>query len=587
MSIAAIGVANLSFRYADAVRWALRDISFSVAAGETLLVLGPSGCGKSTLALCLNGLIPQQIEGELQGEVRIWGQPHSVQSSEVWKTSELWTGSRWVGEVFQDPETQIVMPRVDEEVAFGLENMGLPPDEMPGRITEALALVGLGDQPRAWVDSLSGGEKQRLALAAVLAMQPGILVLDEPTANLDPAAAHAFFQTLARLKAERGTTIVLIEHRLDAALPLVDRIVAMNQSGQIIAQGTTAEVFSGRQAALAEQGIWLPQTCLLTQSLARRGWPLAGCPLALDEVEASLRRLLQDTVIHPHPNPLPMRERGRAPSLTQHGPAVAIADLSFAYPGNPPALRGVDLTIERGRFFALVGGNGSGKTTLAKHLVGLLRPAAGQVEILGRLARDQSRAELARQVGYVFQNPEHQFVTQRVADELAYSLRGRWGKEEADQRVAELLRVFGLTGYEDANPFALSQGQKRRLSVATMLALRQPVLILDEPTFGQDQQSTAALMGILQTLHAEGVTIIFITHDMQLVAEYADHVAVMHEGRVICQGEPRALFQDAALLQQASLALPPLAELANRLGLPSLLTLAAWEAWADGIATPA
>jgi energy-coupling factor transport system ATP-binding protein len=297
----------------------------------------------------------------------------------------------------------------------------------------------------------------------------------------------------------------------------------------------------------------------------------------MDEVEASLRAMWSATT-----SVVANAQTRRQESLhsTSGAPAISIANLSFSYPDSPPALRDVTLQVQRGRFFAIVGGNGSGKTTLAKHLVGLLRPSSGTVTILGEETRRKSPGELARQAGYVFQNPEHQFVTERVADELAYSLRGRFDAVEIARRVQGLLQTFGLAGYEDENPFALSQGQKRRLSVATMVALEQPILILDEPTFGQDQQSTAALMAMLQTLHAAGTTIILISHDMQLVAEYADEVAVMNEGQIIFQGTPRDLFQQPAILQQASLAMPPLAELARRLGLPPLLTIEEWTKYA-------
>jgi energy-coupling factor transport system ATP-binding protein len=341
---------------------------------------------------------------------------------------------------------------------------------------------------------------------------------------------------------------------------------------------------------MAAEGIWLPMTCRLTQALRERGWPLTGCPLSLDEVEAALRsrgEAFGGSAAEALVRTQAAGESTSSPPNASPLPAVAISRLTFAYPDSQPSLNDANLSIARGRFFALVGANGSGKTTLAKHLVGLLRPASGTVHVLGHDTRRQSASELARQVGYVFQNPEHQFVTERVADELAYSLHGRWGQEETDRRVRDLLSTFGLEGYEEDNPFALSQGQKRRLSVATMLALHQPILILDEPTFGQDQQSTSALMETLKTLHQAGTTIVFITHDMQLVAEYADEVAVMHEGRVIFQGTPHALFQQPAVLEQASLVLPPLAELAHRLGLPPLLTVEEWRAWADATAPKA
>ncbi len=717
MSTAAVAVENLSFRYADSERWVLRDVRLSARAGETLLILGPSGCGKSTLALCLNGLIPHLIEGEMTGSVLVWGAPpmwsttspdveiappvreessrttattdssHSTTaagddarggsrrletsySTATMDSSHSTVHTAFVGEVFQDPETQMVMPHVDEEVAFGLEGLGIPPAEMPALISAALKLVGLDDRPRAWVDALSGGQKQRLALAAVLALRPGVLVLDEPTANLDPQATASFYATLARLKADLGITVVLIEHQLDAVLPLVDRIVAMNRQGQVIGQGTPHEVFATYGDELEREGVWLPMTCRLMTALRERGWPVAGCPLTMDEVEASLRDMWSTTLrmwstTSPDVAIAPSRqeELARATAATTDSShsttaagddiargstrrletsystsattaagddiargstrrletscstsatatsgdgamgitrrressystsaaaesshataAIDMRDVTFAYPDSPPALRNVSLQIARGRFFAIVGANGSGKTTLAKHLVGLLRPSSGALSVLGQETRRRSPAEMAQQVGYVFQNPEHQFVTERVADELAYSLRGRWPQEEIERRVKELLTTFGLQGYEDENPFALSQGQKRRLSVATMVALDQPILILDEPTFGQDQQSTTALMATIQQLHDAGTTVIFITHDMQLVATYADEVAVMNEGQIIFQGAPRTIFAQPDILQRASLMLPPLAALARRLGLAPLLTVAEWVAWPE------
>ena len=613
----AIAVSHLSFRYAESERWVLRDLSFIVAPGETVLLLGPSGSGKSTLALCLNGLIPHLIEGEMQGDVLIWGHAPTIESASVSpetsasgipkvplssggsgqddrKPSEnparpdyvpglqVERTSSYVGEVFQDPETQMVMPRLDEEIAFGLENMAVPQAEMPARIAAALGMVGLQARARDWVNGLSGGQKQRLALAAVLALRPAVLVLDEPTANLDPLATISFFTTLARLKASLGITIVLIEHRLDAALPLVDRVIAIDRQGQMLADGAPHDVFKREGDALQREGIWLPQTCRLAQALAQQGYDFPRCPLSLDEAEALLRLLFAEQTSGISHISLSPGGRGQGEhEFANTQPAVAISHLTFHYANGAPVLNDISLQIQRGRFFALVGANGSGKTTLARHLVGLLRPSSGTVEVLGRDVRGQSPLTLARQAGYVFQNPEHQFVTERVADELAYSLRGRFEQMEIDRRVSKLLHTFGLEGYEDANPFSISQGQKRRLSVATMVALEQPILILDEPSFGQDQQSTAALMSTLQSLHQQGVTIIFITHDMQLVCEYADEVAVLNAGRLLFQGSPYELFRRPQIVEQASLALPPLAELGRRMGEPGLLTIDDWLNYAE------
>lgn len=564
----AIVVDRLRFRYPDMERWVLDEVSLVAQPGETVLLLGPSGSGKSTLALCLNGLIPHLIEGDLQGDVLVWGRSTAGQP-----VSAL---CQQVGEVFQDPEAQLVMPRVAEEVAFGLENLALPPETMEARIEPALEQVGLLGRRQEWVEALSGGQKQRLALAAVLALRPSILVLDEPTANLDPRATREFFQTLRELKAGLEVTIILIEHRLEQALPLTDRVVVLNRAGRAVASGTPAEVFERYWGTLEQEGVWLPATCRLALALRHRGWPLAGCPLSVAEAELALASLL------PRPPAVNSGDFVPVPAIPENTPpAVAVDDLHYAYPGRLPVLQGVRLRVAPGRFLALVGANGSGKTTLASHLVGLLRPDRGTVRVLGRDTGRQSPRQLAQQVGYVFQNPEHQFVTERVADELAYSLRGRWGEAETERRVQNLLQTFGLAGYAEANPFALSQGQKRRLSVATMVALEQPVLVLDEPTFGQDRHSAAALMGILKSLQAAGTTIVFISHDMQLVAEYANEVAVMVEGQVHFQGSPADLFRQPELLAAAGLDRPPLAELGWRLGRSDLLTVEDWLAWME------
>ncbi len=558
---AAVQVAGLSFRYAESQRWVLRDVDLIAHAGETVLLLGPSGCGKSTLALCLNGLIPHAIAGEMLGEV--WIGEHATRASSAARLCQM------VGEVFQDPETQLIMPRADEEVAFGLENLAIPPHEMPQRITEALAEVGMLGQRRAWVDALSGGQKQRLALAAVLALRPSVLVLDEPTANLDPAATAAFFETLRQLRTATRPTILLIEHRLDAALPLADQVIALDQAGTVLAAGTPQAVFTNYAEDLARQGVWLPAACRLARALAAVGRPLAACPVSLAEAATTIRPLLAAT-----PDPPAAAETESFPAGGEN--AIEIEGLEFAHAGGPPILRQVNFHLRRGAFCALVGGNGVGKTTLARQLIGLLRPTGGHVRVLGQDIRRLSLSELARQVGYVFQNPEHQFVSERVADELAYSLRGRWGAAETRRRTEELLHRFGLEEYADANPFALSQGQKRRLSVATMLALEQPILILDEPTFGQDQRTAAALMALLQALHAQGTTILLITHDMELVAEYAQEAAVMCDGQIVYHGPTRDLFRQPTLLQQAALDIPPLAKLGQFVGHPELVTLHDW-----------
>jgi energy-coupling factor transporter ATP-binding protein EcfA2 len=536
---------NLTFGYPGQCRAALEDLSFSVKEGEVVLLLGPSGCGKSTLALTLNGLIPHVIEGELQGEVWVAGlntkeHPVSVLAQRV-------------GMVFQDPDSQFSMLTVEEEVAFGLENLGAPPESMGPRIEAALQKVGLEKERKTRLDRLSGGMKQRLALASVLAMEPPILVLDEPTSNLDPRGTRDFFAVLATLR--RTKTVLIIEHKLDELIHLVDRVLVMGPGGRFIAQGRPRALFKKSSRLLSENGIWVPQVTQLADVLMERGMQVEPYPLTVEDAEKALLRL------NPH------HQTVATPVVREEKePAIQVRGLSFTYPNGTQALKDVRLTVSEEDFVALVGPNGSGKTTLAHHLMGILPQSPGSVFILGHDVSQIGTRELTDLAGYVFQNPEHQFVTESVYDELAFSLRTRGvAEEEIEGRVEGMLRDFSLEGYLESNPFSLSQGEKRRLSVATMLIVGQRVLILDEPTFGQDRASAQRLMAHISALNSRGVTILMITHDMRLMAEYARKVVVLVEGSTVFQGPVKELLADECLLEKAGLAVPPLYSLSSRL----------------------
>ncbi len=579
----ALEVEGLFCRYPDSRHWVLPKLSFTVRRGETLLILGPSGCGKSTLALCCKGLIPYTIEAEVRGRILFEGRKVTSAAPGAESTTRA-------GMVFQDPEAQLVMPRVDDEVAFGLENCGFPSERMGSRIVSALLEVGLGRERSHWVDTLSGGQKQRLALGAVLAMAPTLLILDEPTANLDPRGSSRFFATLARLKKERKPTILLIEHRIDQVMPLVDRVLVLNRRGQIVACGRPRQVFAGDTSRLEREGIWLPTPVRLSAELRRHRLFTGPTPLYLDESEQVFGALigkdrrsrstdqegapsLQEHRVAArlqHPSggePGPRRPAFCPPALRSGKPVVELEGVHYTYPRGARALRGVTLSVEQNSFLALVGANGSGKSTLARLLCGLLLPQSGSACLMGRPLHRLSSAQLVRTIGYVFQNPEHQFVTEKVRDEIAYSLKRHIpGQEQVARRIERLLRTFALKGCEEANPFSLSQGQKRRLSVATMIALEQPILILDEPTFGQDMASARALMKLVKDLHQRGTTIVFITHDMHLVLKYAEETAVMNEGEIVFRGTPAELFGNEAVLEYASLVPPFEVLLGRRLG---------------------
>ncbi len=549
-----IRVEDLTVRYPGRKQPALSRVNLTLRDAETVLLLGPSGCGKSTLALALSGLIPNSLDVEFSGRVLIDG----VDTREA----DIATLSRRVGVVFQDPEAQFVMLDVESEMAFALENLRMPPSEIDRRIDDALSAANMTDRRSDRVWQLSGGQKQRVALAALLAMQPQAIIFDEPTANLDPAGARDVFAQIAALKRAGQHTLVIIEHRLDGLMHLVDRVVVMGEQGCIVADGNPHRVFDDCFDELRRLGVWMPQVSALAHRLGAR-----PAPITLDEAHESWRARV------PH-SALQQTARAPAPdkicSTQESPPAIQVRQLTFHY-ASRVALDRVDFSVPRHDFLAIVGANGAGKTTLAGCMAGVLTPPVGAVFINGADVATLSPQALARQVGFVFQNPEHQFVTDTVADELRFSLRrSDLPRAEIERRVEAMLARFRLARYAGVNPFTLSHGEKRRLSVATMLMRDQEILILDEPTFGQDQHTAGELMALLRALHAEGRTIVIITHDMALAAEHACHVAVMGEGRVLAYGPTRDVFARADTLAQARLDLPPLARLAQRLGFNAL-----------------
>ena len=562
-------VRGLRLRYAETGEVVLRGVDLRLRQGEVKLLLGPSGSGKSSLALTLNGLIPHQLDAEIRGSVTIAGRD-TREVGVDWLTTK-------VGMLFQDPESQIATLTVVDEVAFGLENLRVPPEEMRPRIEAALRQVGLDGLEERDTGALSGGQKQRLALASTLAMGVEVLVLDEPTANLDPEGTADFFDLLRQLKAS-GATVLIIEHKLDELIDQVDSIAVLGDDGTIIADGPPREVLRDNRDALTRLGVWLPQVSDLANRLLGCGITLEPYPLTVEEAFEALAEVLPGEVA--------------TVSKTQHaplsnGPAaeplIEVRGLSYRYPEGAQALNGVNLTVPKGEFYALLGPNGSGKTTLAHHLIGLKRPPRGTVFLGGQDVARMPVAELSRSVGYVFQNPEHQFVSLTVRDELAFSLHAyKVPEAEIEPRVRALLREFGLEEQAGSNPYQLSQGQKRRLSVATMLAVEPAVLILDEPTFGQDMENAERIAQQLARLNKAGTTIVVITHDMKLVGECAHRAGVLVAGETLFEGSPRELFSRPDLLKKACLAPPPLYELSRRLadarpGFPALMSVDEYE----------
>ena len=564
MSPPRVQAGRLSFTYSTRIRAALTDLTFELAAGETVLVLGPSGSGKSTLTLCLDGLIPHLVEGDYSGEVVVAGL--------VVKDTPVGVLARQTGLVFQDPDSQFCTLTVDDEIAFGLENLQTPPGEIEAAIGRALDVVRLPHLRGRHLGTLSGGEKQRVALAAVLAMGPRLLVLDEPTANLDPAATTELFLILRRLARDRQHTIVIIEHKLDEVIEWVDSVLALDGDGRLLYRGDPQGAFYDHSERLQGAGVWRPQTVELVAGLRRAGWQVPGRPLAAGETVAALRatpglvdRLRAASAARPASVARPV-DAGR-----DAAPLLAVRDLSFTYPGGHAALAGVSFSVHRQDFLAIVGANGAGKTTLGSLLSGVIGPPRKAVFLDGTDASTLPAWAIAEKVGHVFQNPEHQFVSGTVRGELAFSLspRGRGGPRhltvEQERSVDDWLERLDLLRLAEANPFTLSQGQKRRLSVAAMLIRGCPALILDEPTLGQDAVQSARLMEMMREFQAGGGTVAMITHDMRIVAEYASSLLVLVDGRPVYSGDPAGLFAQPGLVAEARLAMPAVAQVGLRL----------------------
>lgn len=537
------------------------SVTFDMSPGEVVLLLGPSGSGKSTLALTLNGLIPHAVAAHVEGTVEVAGT--DTASTTV---AEL---STHVAMVFQDPDAQLVTGTLLDEVAFGPENLRMPVGEVLSRAEAALRRVGLWERRTENPDRLSGGGRQRLAIACALAMGSPLLVLDEPTANLDPSGIEDVYEALADVVRDGDRAILLVEHNLDAAVGFVDRVVVLDEGGRLAADGTVDEVLRDRADELHDLGVWLPVSALAALRLRRAGYRLDPLPLTPAELRTALEGQPERSL-----SSAPQTRAGSEASDSTD-PLISVRGLTLRR-GRTEVLHGVDLDIAAGEFVAVVGANGAGKTSLIQALAGVIPPPRGTVLVGGLdVARADART-LTSHVGFVFQNPEHQFIAHTVFDEVAHGLRRQHlPEEEVRERTVALLRRFGLQQRADAHPFLLSGGQKRRLSVGTALVAGAPVLVLDEPTFGQDRARADELLALLRELNSEGTTVIVVTHDMQLVTEYAHRTVVLADGRVVAAGPTTEVFADEATVERAGLRLPPLRRALHGLSRhPSLASIA-------------
>lgn len=558
-----LSVRDLSLTHADAAHPSPRDVTFDIDAGEVVLLLGPSGSGKSTLTLALNGLIPHALPTAMIGTVEAGG----IDTASA-PTATL---STRVAMVFQDPDAQIVTGSVYDEVAFGLENLRLPLDVVESRVEEALRRVGLWERRTVNPDHLSGGGRQRLAIAGALAMGSPLIVLDEPTANLDAQGIDDVYAALAEVVAAGDRAILLVEHNLDAAMSFVTRTIVLDREGRVAFDGPAAEIIRENADELVRMGVWLPAATLTALRLRGQGFTLDPLPLSPQELAVALEGQPVSSLPSSHTT---------SPSRTTSSPSTTKSDATTRVEPiirargltvrrrRAEILHSVDLDLAPGSLTAIVGANGAGKTTLIQALAGVVPPPRGQVSVDGIDPGTASPRDLAARIGFVFQNPEHQFIAPTVFDELAHGLRLRHVPDaEITARVDEMLTRFGLEHKTDVHPFLLSGGEKRRLSVGTALITRPRVLALDEPTFGQDRARAAELLDLLQELRADGTTILIVTHDLQLVAEHASHVVLLAEGRVRATAPTAALLQDELLFTDAGLQLPALQHVLASAGL--------------------
>ena len=544
-----ISFKNFSFQYRAQKKPTLKEINLDIYPGERVLIAGPSGCGKSTLAGCINGLNPFSNPGECSGELIVDG----VDAPK----SSIFQLSAHVGTVLQDPDGQFIGLTVGEDIAFALENSCMPQDEMHEITRHAAELVGIQDHLDFAPHELSGGQKQRVSLAGVMVDQVKILLFDEPLANLDPATGKQTIELIDEIQEKTDTTVVIIEHRLEDVLWRdVDRIVLMGE-GKILADLHPDELLSTR--LLEENGIREP---LYLTALRYAGVELAPAkkPAHVDSVviDEADRKKMTDW----------FWSRPAAEAEKEHEPLLEVRNLTFGYERGSQTLRDVSLTIHKGEMVSIVGKNGAGKSTFSKLVCGFETPDSGEILFQGRDLLQENIRHRAKHIGYVMQNPNQMISKTMIFDEVALSLRNMGkSEEEIREKVEETLKVCGLFPFRNWPVSALSFGQKKRVTIASVLVQDPELIILDEPTAGQDFHHYTEIMEFLRGLNEKGVTVVMITHDMHLMLEYTPRALVFADGRLIADRSAAAVLCDPQLIRQAALKETSLFTLANQLGI--------------------
>ncbi len=533
---------NISFKYAGRTGRSVHAVSFSVPEGQCVLVTGRTGCGKSTLLKMLGGIIPHESAGRMEGRVTVNGMDT--------RRSSLPLIAQSVGMVFQSPDDQLFCTTVRDELSFGPENLGLPHEEIDKRVREALSLVGLEGFEDRRIQRLSGGQKQRIAIASQLAMKPVVMALDEPVSQLDPAGTQEIVRCLRGLK-RKGITIVMVEHRIDDVIGIADRIMVMD-SGRIVLDTDRTEL-SRHVETFKNLGLRVPDALRIAAAVS----PSPPDDWMQDVTDEVMKR-------RPFSNGLRACSEGSSAGTAKRKRIVSLRDVSFSYHGaGRPALRGVSLDIYRDDIIAVLGRNGSGKSTLLSILSGLNRPDTGSMGMSGLSCAGGRRRNGNGNVGMVFQNPDLQLFEDSVLAESEFGRKNHCiHPDSCKEQNRRLLRLLGLEGLEHVPPHALSKGQRLRVATGAVLAMRPGLLILDEPTTGQNEEN---IRNLICTIRGESSieAVVFCTHDIDTAAAFAGRVLLMKEGRIIADGPVREVLGSERLLEEAGL-LPPLPLILSR-----------------------
>jgi energy-coupling factor transport system ATP-binding protein len=554
-----IEIQELTFKYAEAKKNALENVTLNIQKGDFVGIIGESGAGKTTLCSCLNALIPHHYTGDFYGSVKVEGQD----TFDV-KPDKL---ALKVGSVFQDIESQIVSYFVEDEILFGLENFGVPANQIEERITEALEALGISELRHREISTLSGGQKQKVVFASIIALKPDYLILDEPTGELDPASSLQIFKLLKKLNEERGITVIVAEQKIMLLCEFVKKLIVL-EKGTVVHYGEIRSTLT-HQREMEEAGINCPRVLTLTGKMMEEGLTPSGMKteerICLNTQEAAdfIKRMMGNNchVKADDDSLKPSQEPVTEPS---EQPVLEFKNVCFSY-NETANVHDLNVKIQKGDFTAITGSNGAGKSTFSKLCNGLLQPSAGDVFVLGQNTKRNKVSSLAKHIGFLFQNPDRQICCSTVEEEIAFSLKNNGlSKEEIQSKVEATIKEFGFDAKTE--PFNMSRGQRQRLCLACLIALNPEILILDEPTTGLDYRECMEMMNRIRELNENGTTVIMVCHDMEVVLDFAKSVIVMNRGEILAQGATREILSNKELLAKARLLQPQIAATCSLLG---------------------